>query len=132
MAEIRLSRLWIMDWPTREVRMYEDGDSLTMQAVTREVKSENPFRETDEHFAYAVILGVPPLPRAWYSVALFGQDYEDPHRPWFAAPKVELNIEPKQWRTVGAKIDGAHLYYGVDDPPDAGRIPLADRWKKED
>lgn len=129
-SKIHLSRLWVMNWETREVRAYEDGKTLRMQPVTREVEGGNPLRKTTEHFTYAVLHGLPPLPRAWFSVAIFGQDYAVPRRPWFAVPKLDLNIEPKEWRTVGSKLDGSHLYYGVDGPPDAALIPMADQWKE--
>lgn len=128
--EIHISRLWIMGWATRETREYEGGKPLLMQAAVREVLDPGPFRLKTQALAYVALYNVPPLPREWRSLALFGQDYENEHRPWFATPKVDLNIDPKEWRTSPSAIDGSHFYFGVDNPPPASAlIPLASQWK---
>lgn len=129
--EIRLSRLWIMDWATREVREYEGGKPLVLQTAVREVEDPGPFRLKTEGLAYVALRNVPPLPREWISLALFGQDYENEQRPWFATPKVDLHIDPKEWRTSPSMTDGNHLYFGVDvAPPASALIPLANQWKE--
>lgn len=130
--EIRLSRLWIMDWATREIREYEGGKPLMAQTAVREVEDPSPFRATMEVFTYVALHNVPPLPREWISLALFGQDYENEQRPWFAAPKVDLHIDPKEWRTSRSMTDGTHFYFGVGatPPPANALIPLANQWKE--
>ena len=130
--EIRLSRLWVMDWATREIREYEGGKPLVLQAAVREVDDSGPFRLKTDSLAYIALHNVPPLPREWISLALFGQDYEHEHRLWFAAPKVDLHIDPKEWRTTGSKTDGSHFYFGAKAaPPASALIPLADRWSEQ-
>lgn len=129
--EIQVSRLWIMDWATRETREYEGGRPLVAQAATREVEDPSPFRLRMDVIAYIALYNMPPLPREWISLAIFGQDYENEHRPWFAAPKVDLNIDPKEWRTSPSMRDGSHFYLGADLAPPANMlIPLADNWKE--
>jgi len=130
-TEIPLTRLWIMDWVTREVRMYkEDGGTLLMLPVFREVKGRSPFRSVEEHFAYAALFNLPALPVDWLSISIFGlyPETEEEERPWIAFPKVDLNIDPREWRTVGSKADGSHLFAGVE-APDTALIPMADRWE---
>ena len=129
--EIRLSRLWIMDWATREIREYEDGKPLKVQAAVREVSDPSPFRLKSEGLAYVALYNMPPLPQEWISLAIFGQDYENEHRPWLAAPKVDLHLDPKEWRTSPSMLDGSHFYFGVDvAPPSSALIPLADQWRE--
>jgi hypothetical protein len=120
-----------MDWLTRTVREYEDGRSLLVLPITREVRGIgiSPFKEYEEQFAYAVLYRVPALPADWLSISLFGLYPEtEKDRPWVSFPKVDLNIHPREWRTVGSKADGSHVFYGIVAPPD-DRIPLADRWE---
>lgn len=131
MQQIRASRLWIMDWATRQVREYKDGFPLKVQAAIREVPDPGPFRVTADGLAFVALYDVPALPREWISLAIFGQDYENEHRPWFATPKVDLHIDPKEWRTSPSAMDGSHFYLGAGGGAPAGMlIPLADRWKE--